>query len=195
MGITMMAAAMAAMAATTGTIQARGQALPAAPGRKVTICFAHDPGVPFEVTGRAEAVTSAIYRQIGVSVDWRSTRCPGGSIQIGLQFVTPRTDHPGAFAYALPYEGTHVVLFYDRVAATARDHQSTAALLGHVMAHEIGHILEGIDRHSESGLMKANWSADEIQLMRVQPMVFSDIDTDMIYRGIESRSSVPGSPW
>ena len=188
MRIAMMAAAMATMAATAGRIQAHAQALPAAPDRKVTVCFAHDAGVPFDVIGRAEAAASLIYRQIGVSLEWRSTRCPGGSIQIGLQFVTPRTDHPGAFAYALPYEGTHIVVFYDRVAATARDHQSTASLLGHVMAHEIGHILEGIDRHSESGLMKANWSADEIQLMRVRPMVFSGMDAEMIYHGLESRS-------
>jgi hypothetical protein len=29
------------------------------------------------------------------------------------------------------------------------------ALLAHVMAHEITHVLEGIDRHSSEGVMKA----------------------------------------
>jgi hypothetical protein len=32
------------------------------------------------------------------------------------------------------------------------------ALLGYVLAHEIGHVLEGLVRHSGAGVMKASWN-------------------------------------
>ena len=40
----------------------------------------------------------------------------------------------------------------------------TGTLLGHVMAHEIGHFkLMGTSRHSPIGLMRERWSDDEVR--------------------------------
>jgi DDE superfamily endonuclease len=47
-----------------------------------------------------------------------------------------------------------------------------AAVLGHVLAHEIGHILLGHNGHADEGLMKATWSAAEQRAMLYRPMRF-----------------------
>lgn len=52
---------------------------------------------------------------------------------------------------------THAYVFYGRVEKRAKEVPCTAArLLGHVMAHEVGHLLLG-RRHAPRGLMSAKW--------------------------------------
>ena len=60
-------------------------------------------------------------------------------------------------AYALPYEGTHIVILFDRVRKMQPNY--VPAVLAHVLVHEVTHILQGIQRHSESGVMKAHWDS------------------------------------
>lgn len=54
-------------------------------------------------------------------------------------------------------------------------HQSVADafLLGHVLAHELGHVLQGVARHSEEGVLKERWSAAEIQVMPTRQLRFT----------------------
>ena len=73
-----------------------------------------------------------------------------------------------ALAFAKPYlhEGPCVTVLMDRLQDEAdRNPQTTGILLGHVLAHEIGHVLQAIERHSETGLMKERWSMREISDM------------------------------
>jgi len=95
---------------------------------------------------------------------------------------------PKALARAWPYEGIHIVLFCDRIQKQHRPEQFSTAL-GHVMAHEIAHILEGVSRHSESGIMKANWTTDDYSAMASHPLAFADEDVVMIHKGMEARES------
>jgi len=37
-----------------------------------------------------------------------------------------------------------------------------SSLLGHVMAHEVGHILQGTTQHSESGIMR-RWTGQDFR--------------------------------
>jgi hypothetical protein len=82
---------------------------------RVTVCMEAGGG-PGE-TARARMIASEIFREIGVIIDWRVERfgCPAGSIVVSLSYWTPHNLMPGALAYAKPYEGMHIVLFYDRV--------------------------------------------------------------------------------
>ena len=38
-------------------------------------------------------------------------------------------------------------------------------VLGHILAHEIVHVLEGTGRHSDTGLMKVRWTAQDLHSM------------------------------
>jgi predicted metalloendopeptidase len=57
-----------------------------------------------------------------------------------------------------------------------------AEILGHVIAHEIGHVLEGIARHSPEGLMKAHWGLHDYMRMKKQRLCFSTEDVDLMRR-------------
>ena len=93
---------------------------------------------------------------------------------------------PGALAYALPFEGVHICVFYDRIQASGPAVESV--LLGHVLAHEIGHILEGVPNHEQSGLMKAQWTTEEQRSMKYARMMFTSADVNLIHQGLTQRA-------
>jgi hypothetical protein len=151
--------------------------------RRVTVCMGDTPNLGFE--SRAKGVASDIFAGMGVKIQWhRLSNCPAASIIITFSDVTPESLMPGAMAYALPYEGTHIVVLYDRV---KNKRGQVPCLLGHVMAHEITHVLQGVARHSESGVMKAQWTGMDYKQMTWKPLQFTDEDVQLINRGLEVR--------
>jgi hypothetical protein len=154
----------------------------------VTVCMALD-SPSFVAAYQAQAIATKMFADIGVQVEWRTNRhscAANGAILIKLTEDTPRSYIPRAFAFALPYEGVHIQVFYDRLkeAVTPPD---VPCLLAHVLVHEITHILEGIDRHSESGVMKAHWSNEDFNAMRCKPLAFADEDVHLIHFGWKKR--------
>jgi hypothetical protein len=114
------------------------------------------------------------------------------AIRITLQAPTAPDERPGVLAYAFPYDGTHIVVFYDRVEHEV-ERSRVAALMAHVIAHKIAHLLEGISRHSRGGLMKAHWGDDDYLQMAWKPLPFAPEDVTLIHRGLEMRSlHLPG---
>jgi hypothetical protein len=154
----------------------------------LTVCFGGTNDIALE--NRAMAVASRVFAQIGVRVDWRRGlhNCPRQAIQIDLSENTPASQRPEALAYALPYEGTHIVVFLDRVRNTVGPH-TVPYLLGHVLAHEVAHILEGVAAHSERGLMKARWDGEDYEQMAWAPLAFTDADVQLINLGLEARAA------
>ena len=60
--------------------------------------------------------------------------------------------------------GRLVYAFYGRVDAYARQHaKPVAQVLGHVMAHELGHLLLPHGSHAKSGIMTAAWDRKQIE--------------------------------
>jgi hypothetical protein len=91
-------------------------------------------------------------------------------------------------AYALPYEGAHSRVFYDRIAA--RGNALMPHLLAHVLVHEITHILQGVTWHSGQGVMKAQWNQQDFHLMLGRSLEFASLDIDLIHDGIAKREKV-----
>jgi hypothetical protein len=177
------------MAVMVGTCVWAG-AMPEA--KQVTVCMS-DPDMVLGngalLLNGAEAVASDLFAGIGVKIQWRQARnCSAPAIHITLSNSTPSTFRPNALAYALPYEGTHIVIFYDRVRNTVEPGKQRC-LLGHVIAHEVTHILQGVARHSESGVMKAQWNGDDYQHMAWKPLQFTGIDVQLIYCGLKAREA------
>ena len=155
----------------------------AAPER-VTVCS--EIGNGFAIR-RAQSVAQTIFSPIGMSIDWhRPAACPGGAILIEYSYATLPDFMPERLAYALPYEGVHIVVFYDRILKRYGQDQFSP-VLGHVMAHEITHILEGVKRHSDTGIMKATFTPDDTREMARHPMTFATEDVDLIRQGADAR--------
>ena len=172
---------------TATALQARGEDQNET--RKLAICM---DGAAGQEPSMARLTVSQMFAGIGVAIDWHThmAGCPAGALKISLSNKTPETLQPGALAYALPYEGTHIVVFYDRIQRMG-GLRSAPRVMAHVMAHEITHILEGIVRHSASGVMKARWSDDELRAMARKPLAFAAEDVDLIYRGLAYRATHP----
>jgi hypothetical protein len=178
--------AMMAMAAVMGTAAWAGER-DLTNERKVIVCM--EPGTDIFATLRAQTVASKIFAEIGVKIEWhRQDSCPAAALQISLSNSTPADLLPGALAYALPYEGTHIVVFYDRVQKTVEP-GAAPYLLGHVLAHEITHILQGVNRHSASGVMKAHWESDDFLKMKWRPLSFTEEDVTLIHLSLDAWSS------
>ena len=60
-------------------------------------------------------------------------------------------------------------------------------LLAHVLVHELTHLLEGVPRHSASGIMKAHWDENDYSRMLLAPLPFAAEDIEMIWRGMTAR--------
>ena len=139
----------------------------------------------------AQAWASEVFAGIKVRIEWHSSAiclAAESAIQISFSEQTPETQRPGALAYALPYEGTHIVVFYDRVKHTAAM-RGVPQLLAYVLVHEITHILQNVSRHSAAGIMKARWDGVEYLEMSRRHLGFTTDDVDLIYRGLEAREA------
>jgi hypothetical protein len=145
----------------------------------------------FRVAAQSQAIASKMFAPIGVRIDWRRGLggCPPQGILITLSDRTPPGLRPGALAYAMPYEGAHIRLFYDRIAQSGP--ALMPRLLAHVLAHEIAHILQGIAQHSDQGVMKAHWTQDDYNRMLRKPLDFTSEDIDIIHRGLAARAARP----
>lgn len=167
----------------------RAADVPRAPEPAVTICLVTDPNRL--IVGAAEVLTDQMFASIRVRLQWHEPPvCPASaSDPVFLMLVTrtPETYFPGALGAALPAEGSHAWVFYDRVLQAGLDDNYVAAVLAHAMAHEIAHLLQGINRHSESGILKAHWSGTDCARMKVFPLMFTPEDGLLIHRGLEER--------
>jgi hypothetical protein len=177
----------ALMAGMTPTVAHAGQ-----PQQKVTVYLRDRANIHPEVRIPAEALAARIFGKIGISLEW-GTREPAGEssqpIFIELVRGTPENRMPGALAYALPYEGIHITVFFDRMEKMP----GPGTVLAHVMVHEIAHVLQGISRHSEAGVMKAHWTAKDFGDMSYKPLVFTALDVELIYAGLSARRGGTGT--
>ena len=150
----------------------------------------------------AQNIAAEVFSQIGVRVQWRLARrlhreianvpmnC---AILLDFSWETPSNSHPGALAVSYPYAAGCgcVTVFMDRFKPVVeRSPTEPAFLLGHVLAHEFGHVLQGVKRHSAAGVLKEQWSVTEIRRMPVERLRFTDEDSELILRGIRSRTAV-----
>ena len=109
--------AVTVLAAGTGTWAADGAGTPK---RVVTACL--NPGANGSMVYRGQATAAQILKNTGIRLEWgRDERAcaQGKAIVFTVSLETPLYQHPGALAYALPFDGTRVVLFYDRVLSAA----------------------------------------------------------------------------
>ena len=156
--------------------------------RQVTVYLPNDTIVPLVVRAQAEARASEMFAGIGVRLNVREGRPPVAettTIIIDLIDNTPAEFLPRALAYALPYEGVHIRIFWDRL----RLARSPETLLAHVMVHEITHILQGVARHSAEGIMNARWTNQELIAMARKPLHFTEEDVELIYQGMDARDA------
>jgi len=169
-------------------VWANAAALNPRPSHNVKVCISGGGQVRFAL-GLAEGVASEIFSTIGVGLEWRHQvpHCkvdPRSEISIEITQGVPPERFPKALAYSNVPGDMHIEVFYNRVAGVAEP-VAIPKVLGHVLAHEITHVLQGVARHSSSGVMKTNWEEHDFHDMFWKPLPFAPEDADLILRGLE----------
>jgi hypothetical protein len=151
--------------------------------------------IPQEDLGMAERVASNIFQKVGVELSW--VDCPmtrqtaplnpacttpyaptdihviitpdlmewAGSSAMGVAMTAPPPNR-GKLAYVSYARATRLLPHPRGVELTLGE------LLGHGIAHEIGHLLLGTNSHSPSGLMSARWNREQLKLAACGQLTF-----------------------
>ena len=164
--------------------------VPASPAQQNLVVYVSDKaGVPSSIRIPAEALAAKMFATIGIRLEWRRgepVNPPSDTryVAVALTTGTPTHGISHALAYAAPYEGVHITVFYDRI----QKDFAPAKVLAHVMVHEITHLLQGVCRHSETGVMKAHWKLEDFYEMCYKPLPFAREDVELIYAGLARTS-------
>jgi hypothetical protein len=166
--------------------------------RLIVRAIVEDPSaVDWTMLTNAKLVAAGILKQAEVELKWskgnRQQSCGERLIAITFSAPTPDSLLPGAMGYALPYSNGsfRITVFLDRLQPLfARTPNSRGRILGHVMAHELTHVLQGVARHADHGLMKKRWSENDIQQMAVKPLEFTAVDLLLIRTGMTRCSTL-----
>ncbi len=156
----------------------------AASGAEITATIVSTgPGNPFA----AKIIAQSLLKAAGIKLDWREPAC----LRIQLSELTPEDLRPGALGVSYPYSGCSkpITIYMDRVRARARTSAHEPVLLGYVIAHEVTHVIQSVDRHSATGIMKANWSIRDYDSIYKKRLQFEPEDLLLIRHGLASRSN------
>jgi hypothetical protein len=123
----------------------------------------------------AEMEATRLLRDVPLNLDWvdctsraASTACMTDPLPTDLVVRVLAKALPQASASALGIAGTNggeaaAFIFYDRMVSLRTQARSLPSIVGRVLAHEITHLLLPRESHSELGLMRGHWTADDMR--------------------------------
>ncbi len=125
----------------------------------------------------------------GTDMTYASSPPPNGRPYLVIRFIRrlPADVLPGALGYSLPFarRGAHVLILYDRVEALTRKvNTADYTVLGHAMAHELGHVLLGSAGHTTGGLMQGRWTPASWRLAVAGLLAFDAAEKGQIRAGV-----------
>jgi hypothetical protein len=170
---------------------AAGQGKQADTASEVTICLHNSIVATPGAIERAKMVARSMFASVGVNISWRASvpePQPALLVHVSLVVGESAEGDIGPLAEAFPFAGEigHIQVRYDRVrtaAGVSRDLEPL--ILAHVLVHEITHVLQCLDRHADTGVMKARWTAEDYYDMRWKPLAFTPEDIELIHLGMQ----------
>ncbi|MBI3477441.1 MAG: hypothetical protein HY010_17050 [Acidobacteria bacterium] len=155
-----------------------------------------DAHVPEATLERGEEVAGRIYQRAGIAIQWNDCRqmssrsqgdCRDGTSgpHLSVRIVARPLNLPGEdFGVAFvdgEGVGQQADVFYSRIKSfQAASSADTAQILGHVMAHELGHLLLGMNSHSMQGIMQSHWGERQLRLASMGNLQFDQHQSETI---------------
>lgn len=145
------------------------------------------------VLDRAKASASEILEQAGIPLEWvecrirpedppkdRACELPGTPLDLYLHILDPdmakaagRSECLGFALLAEGFDSTASVNFHRALELESESQGSRAAILGAVIAHEIGHLLLDQSSHAANGIMRAKWDVQDLKRISEGRMWFT----------------------
>jgi hypothetical protein len=169
--------------------------VPVLKGLPVTLSVHNDAGVPLGVLLQAESEASRIFRQSGLEIRWLNcplpqvasenpSECATAGFPWHLQLrIVSHSLNLNEFAMGISYlsadgTGCYADLFYHRAQQIHETSQiNVAIILGHGLAHELGHLLLGTNSHAPTGIMRARWQPTDLANASQGRLLFSPLES------------------
>ena len=157
-----------------------------------------------EVAGTTLAPTSVevTWRVCGMSnkhASYCDTALAPGELAIRIVRVAAVSDRSGGVRLGDAFIDTHArrgvlaTIYLDRVLRLSEQTGADRiALLGHAIAHELGHLLMASNVHGSIGLMRAFWSLEEVRNDRPTDWIIAPREANAIRRGAEVHHALAG---
>jgi hypothetical protein len=148
--------------------------------------------LPLQIKARARFVAAQILRPAGIHLRWSASefppdlrRCASLVVVVDLGERVPSGRQVDVWGFASPYasSGSTIHVFWDRIERQCPK-ELWGHALGHVIAHEITHVLQGLARHSDEGVMKPHWDRSDLYGMTRRPLALTADDIDLIHYGL-----------
>ena len=191
----------------------------ASPEAAITVHVYNYAEVPSKTLASARREATWVFRRAGIGLDWKdcaltpdelldNPACEAvkGPTVVSLR-ILPRTMaerlQAGATAFGITLypEGdgfpTTTNIFHERVTLLASLGVAYESVtLGHVMAHELGHVLLGSGSHSRGGIMHVPWRAKDLRAAAVSQLFFSAREAKRMRKQVRARmqASEPTEP-
>ena len=176
----------------------------------ITVRIYNYARVPNKTLDRAQRKATRILRHAGIETAWQEGPLSQAEIDGNSAFqqgpglaglalrVLPRSMSEGlgvpstCFGFAQMSGAARfpsvASVFFHRVQELAGDRVADLRMmLGHVMAHEIGHQLLGEKGHSRSGIMSVPWKRPHLQLAAVGHLRFTDEEAARMRANVRER--------
>ncbi len=191
-------------------LMAGGVGQAASPGNtslEIVVQVYNFAGVEQATVARGEREAEWIFLKTGIAVRW--VNCPLPDLSRGPDQRCQETEDPLLFTvgivtnplpgvasdialgFALPFTGraNHAGVIYSKVAEFQQQNSGVlnrGELLGHVIAHELGHLLSRSSRHGH-GIMQASWNETELKRMSQRQLSFDHEQVRTLQMGLTSR--------
>jgi hypothetical protein len=123
---------------------------------------------------QGKGLATRIFKDIGIALHWHAGRRPRGASLWAIEVRTGSAPaNASGYSLAAAFLPDRLITIYlDRIREN-RDPSVDLALFGHVLAHEIGHVLEGESRHSPEGILKQAWTPSDYSDMVAGRLTFT----------------------
>jgi hypothetical protein len=196
----------AILAIVTATLSAKDPVSPLT----ITVHVYNYAGLDKNTTRVSASEAARIYQRVGVNIEWidcprtpeeadnypaciqptspsrLTLRIISGQMAKRLRFSKKtfgRSWLPemGGFGYVAAVSAQHAQAFARKI------RHSEGSILGHLIAHELGHLLLGANSHAQTGIMRVPWRYKELEHIRQGTMFFDSTKAKQIRSGVQRR--------
>ncbi len=172
-------------------------------GQEMNVSLCNLGELPEPVIARAKSETESVFQSAGIRIYWRGCdEGPAGPLQSPWFTLRLRAGKPpvtagptsldamGRAFLAANGSGSLADAYVESIRSLAERHEADAdALLGCVIAHELGHLLLG-PGHVPDGVMRAAWNGNELKALRQRWLKFNETERILLRQRLEVRSSL-----
>ena len=159
--------------------------------------FLHDDGrVPADVVEKAKHAATGVFALSHIDLQWMG-HGPYQPCSLTVRIVAQSLEAKdrSRFVMGMALEtrvgrGILAFAYYDRIRLYSEDLGLDASrVLGHVMAHELGHLLLPHGAHSTTGVMRGAWDSAQAKLVSAGLLTFLPAEAALIQQRLSACAS------